>query len=110
MRCASATLLLCNSELTTEYRLSTPLFTRTRSYGRNHPRDSGTPNSNTKNSATKICSKGWVAQKPFLIGNLMAALRLSKGWVRKDANLGLRTGCMRTCSLDYDSYCSALPE
>ena len=52
-----------------------------------------TPNSNTKNSATKICSKGWVAQKLLLIGNLTAALKSSKGWVRKDANLGLRTGC-----------------
>ena len=25
----------------------------------------GTPSSHSKNSATKICSKGWVAQKPF---------------------------------------------
>ena len=24
-----------------------------------------TPSSHSKNSATKICSKGWVAQKPF---------------------------------------------
>ena len=32
----------------------------------------------------------------FLIGNLTAALRFSKGWVRKDANLGLRTGCKGT--------------
>ena len=30
----------------------------------------------------------------FLIGSLTAALRLSKGWVRKDPNLGLRTGCI----------------
>ena len=29
-----------------------------------------------------------------LIGSLTAALRFSKGWVRNDANLGLRTGCM----------------
>ena len=29
----------------------------------------------------------------FFIGGLTAALRFSKGWVRKDANLGLRTGC-----------------
>ena len=59
-----------------------------------------TPSSHSKNSATKICSKGWVAQKPFLIGSLTAALRFSKGWVRKDANLGLRTGCMmvRACA------------
>ena len=28
----------------------------------------------------------------LLIGSLTAALRCSKGWVRKDANLGLRTG------------------
>ena len=28
-----------------------------------------------------------------MIGSLTAALRLSKDWVRKDANLGLRTGC-----------------
>ena len=52
-----------------------------------------TPSSHSKNSLSKICSKGWVAQKPFLIGNLTAALRLSEGWVRKDPNLGLRTGC-----------------
>ena len=32
----------------------------------------------------------------FLIGSLTAALRFSKGWVRKDANLGLRTGCTHT--------------
>ena len=51
-----------------------------------------TPSSHSKNSATKICSKGWVAQKSFLIGSLTAALRFSKGRVRKDANLGLRTG------------------
>ena len=31
----------------------------------------------------------------YLVGNLTAALRFFKGWVRKDANLGLRTGCMR---------------
>ena len=30
----------------------------------------------------------------FLIGSLTTALRFSKGWVRKDANLGLRTGCI----------------
>ena len=29
----------------------------------------------------------------LLTGSLTVALRLSKGWVRKDANLGLRTGC-----------------
>ena len=52
-----------------------------------------TPSSHSKNSAIKICSKGWVAQKPFLTGSLTAALRFSKGWVRKDTNLGLRTGC-----------------
>ena len=52
-----------------------------------------TPSSHSKNLATKICSKGWVAQKSFLIGSLTAALRFSKGWARKDANLGLRTGC-----------------
>ena len=31
----------------------------------------------------------------FLTGSLTAALRFSKGWVRKDANLGLRTGCTK---------------
>ena len=51
------------------------------------------PISHSNNSLSKICSKGWVAQKPFLIGSLTAALRLSKGWVQKDTNLGLRTGC-----------------
>ena len=29
----------------------------------------------------------------FLTGSLTVALRFSKGWVRKDQNLGLRTGC-----------------
>ena len=47
-----------------------------------------TPSSHSKNSLSKICSKGWVAQKSFLIGSLTAALRFSKGWVRKDTNLG----------------------
>ena len=28
-----------------------------------------TPSSHSKNSLSKICSKGWVAQAPFLIGN-----------------------------------------
>ena len=41
----------------------------------------------------KILSKGWVAQKPFLIGSLTAALRFSKGWVRKDLNLVMGIGC-----------------
>ena len=79
-----------------------------------------TPNSNTKNSATKICSKGWVAQELFLIGNLTAALRFSKGWVRKDTNLGLRTGCMSVSSkmlkcrllewsLDHPAKCAIWP-
>ena len=31
----------------------------------------------------------------FLIGSLTAAVRCSKGWVRQDANLGLRSGCAR---------------
>ena len=26
----------------------------------------GTPSSHSKNSLSKICSKGWVAQKPFV--------------------------------------------
>ena len=53
-----------------------------------------TPSSHSKNSLSKICFKGWVAQKPYvLIGSFTAALRFSKGWVRKDTNLGLRTGC-----------------
>ena len=30
----------------------------------------------------------------FLIGSLTAALRFSKGWVRKDLNLRMRTGCI----------------
>ena len=54
---------------------------------------SSTPRSHSNNALSKICSKGWVAQKLFLIGSLRAALRFSKGWVRKDANLGSRTGC-----------------
>ena len=40
----------------------------------------------------KICSKGWVAQTPFLIGSFTAALRCSKGWVRKDLNLVMGIG------------------
>ena len=58
-----------------------------------------TPSSHSKNSLSKICFKGCVAQKPFLlIGSLTAALRLSKGWVRKDLNLKMRIGCIcSTC-------------
>ena len=33
----------------------------------------------------------------FLTGSLTAALGFSKGWVRKDANLGLRTECTSSC-------------
>ena len=53
-----------------------------------------TPSAHSNNSLSKICSKGWVAQKAFFIGSLTAALRFSKGWIRKDTNLGLRTGCI----------------
>ena len=35
----------------------------------------------------------------FLIGSLTAALRFSKGWVRRDANLGLRIGCTKIARL-----------
>ena len=41
----------------------------------------------------KTFSKGWVAQKPILIGSLTAALRFSKGWVRKYLNLVMGIGC-----------------
>ena len=61
------------------------------------------PRSHSKNSLSKICSKGWVAQKPSLIGSLTAELRFSKGWVRKDANLGLRTGCTPSSSVNLDT-------
>ena len=53
-----------------------------------------TPSSHSKNSLSKICSKGWLAQKPLLIGSLTAALRFSKGWVRKDPNLVMGIGCI----------------
>ena len=52
-----------------------------------------TPSSHSKISRHKTFAKGWVAKKLRLIGSLTAALKCSKGWVRKDANLGLRTGC-----------------
>ena len=55
-----------------------------------------TPSSHSKNSLSKILSMGWVAQKPCLIGSLKAALRFSKSRIRKDTNLGLRTGCSIT--------------
>ena len=50
-----------------------------------------------------------------LIVSLTAALRFSKGWVRKDANLGLRTGCIvlvlfirNTLCKHYSRYCVML--
>ena len=39
---------------------------------------------------THIYAYIYLPRKLFLIGSLTAALRFSKGWVRKDANLGLR--------------------
>ena len=54
---------------------------------------SRTPSSHHKIFPRKNCSKGWVAQKPFLIGSLTAALRCSKGWVRNDLNLVMGIGC-----------------
>ena len=43
---------------------------------------------------TRLLPRVGLPRNLLLIGNLTAALRLSKGWVRKDPNLGLRTGCM----------------
>ena len=56
----------------------------------------GTPSSHSKNSLSKICSKGWVAQKHCLIGNYRSGVIFSKGWVRKDENLITWIGC-RVC-------------
>ena len=49
----------------------------------------------------KTFSKGWVAEKPFGVGSLTAALRFSKGWVRKDLNLVMGVGCT------YNAYYKA---
>ena len=56
-----------------------------------------TPNSNHNIFPHKTFSRVWVAQKPFLIGSLTAALRCSKGWVRKDLNLVMGIGCIAPC-------------
>ena len=42
---------------------------------------------------TRLSPRVGLPRNLFLIGSLSAALRFSKGWVRKDPNLGLRTGC-----------------
>ena len=45
------------------------------------------------------------------IGSLTAALRFSKGWVQKDANLGLRTGCtpnLPTQIVDFRGFDSSI--
>ena len=41
---------------------------------------------------TRFSPRVGLPRSLLLIGSLTAALRLSKGWVRKEANLGLRTG------------------
>ena len=58
---------------------------------------SSTPSSHHKIFPHKTCSEGWVAQKNcLLIGSLTAALRLSKGLVRKYLNLVMGIGCRVT--------------
>ena len=52
------------------------------------PSANNTPSSHSKNSLSKICSKGWVAKKTCLIGNGRNGARFAKGWVRKEPNLG----------------------
>ena len=43
---------------------------------------------------TRFAPRVGLPRNLLLIGSLTAALRFSKGWVRKDSNLGLRTGRM----------------
>ena len=57
---------------------------------------------------TRFSPRVGLPRNLFLIGSLTAALRLSKGWVRKDPNLGLRTGCIRSfvrCSSGAPGSC-----
>ena len=63
-----------------------------------------TPSSHHNIFPHKTCSKGEVVEKPLLIGRLTAALRLSKGWVRKDPNLVTGIGCTGCAVIDswYD--------
>ena len=65
------------------------------------------PSSHHKIFPHKICSKGWV--NLFLIGSLTAALRLSKGWVRKDLNLVIGIGCT-ACSGQTIPYTTRDPQ
>ena len=44
----------------------------------------------------RFAPKVGLPRNRFLMGSLTAALRFSKGWVQKDANIGLRTGCSAT--------------
>ena len=41
---------------------------------------------------TRFSPRVGLPRQLYLIGNLTAALRFAKGWVRKDANLGSRIG------------------
>ena len=62
-------------------------------WGSGEARGAATAGSHHKIFPHKTFSKGWVAQEPFVIGSLTAALRFSKGWVRKDLNLVMGIGC-----------------
>ena len=45
-------------------------------------------------SLTRLFPRVGLPRNLFLIGSLTAALRFSKGWVRKDLNLVMGIGCM----------------
>ena len=52
-----------------------------------------TPSSHRKIFPHKICPRVGLPRNLLLIGSLTAALRFSKGWVRKDLNLVMGIGC-----------------
>ena len=59
---------------------------------------------------TRFSPRVGLTRQIYLIGNLSAALRFSKAWVRKDANLGLRTGCIPPFSQFWETYNYFPPE
>ena len=56
-------------------------------------RTSPTPGLHNKIPALKIFARGWVAQESIFS---LSTLRFSRGWVRKDGNLVMETGCSRS--------------
>ena len=56
------------------------------------PGESTTPGLHNKIPALKIFARGWVAHESIFV--TLSTLRFSRGWVRKDGNLVMETGCI----------------